>query len=105
MPETFYSSVGKFYNEYITTTSKKLKLIDSYLLYILLTGIIQFVYFCLVGSFPFNSFLSGFISCVASFVLAGMYPFRLRNIYIYLYYINYILIFIINQELIKLNPR
>jgi len=36
----------------------------------LLTGIIQFVYCCIVGTFPFNSFLSGFISSVASFVLA-----------------------------------
>ena len=32
--------------------------------YILITGVIQFVYCCLVGTFPFNSFLSGFISCV-----------------------------------------
>ncbi len=30
---------------------------------------LQFVYCCLVGTFPFNAFLSGFISCVASFVL------------------------------------
>uniref|UniRef100_A0A1I7Y621 Dolichyl-diphosphooligosaccharide--protein glycosyltransferase subunit DAD1 n=1 Tax=Steinernema glaseri TaxID=37863 RepID=A0A1I7Y621_9BILA len=39
--------------------------------YILLTGIFQFVYCLLVGTFPFNSFLSGFISTVASFVLAS----------------------------------
>ena len=30
---------------------------------------LQFVYCCLVGTFPFNAFLSGFISCVGSFVL------------------------------------
>ncbi|KAH9367996.1 hypothetical protein HPB48_010101 [Haemaphysalis longicornis] len=30
---------------------------------------LQFVYCCIVGTFPFNSFLSGFITCVASFVL------------------------------------
>ncbi|XP_014247158.1 dolichyl-diphosphooligosaccharide--protein glycosyltransferase subunit DAD1 [Cimex lectularius] len=62
--------VKKFYNEYSTNTSKKLKIIDAYLLYVLLTGIVEFVYCCLVGTFPFNSFLSGFISCVSSFVLA-----------------------------------
>nr|CAG4638871.1 EOG090X0KAT [Cyclestheria hislopi] len=61
--------VLKFYEDYMATTSKKLKLIDAYLLYILLTGIVQFVYCCFVGTFPFNSFLSGFISCVGSFVL------------------------------------
>jgi oligosaccharyltransferase complex subunit epsilon len=34
-----------------------------------LTGVIQFVYCALVGTFPFNAFLSGFISAVGSFVL------------------------------------
>lgn len=61
----------KFYDEYTQTTPKKLKIVDAYLFYIMLTGIIQFVYCCLVGTFPFNSFLSGFISCVGSFVLGG----------------------------------
>ncbi len=51
----------------------KLKLIDAYLLYILLTGIVQFAYCVIVGTFPFNAFLSGFISAVGSFVLAGWY--------------------------------
>nr|XP_023018181.1 dolichyl-diphosphooligosaccharide--protein glycosyltransferase subunit DAD1 [Leptinotarsa decemlineata] len=63
--------ISKFYNEYRSKTSKKLKVIDAYLLYILLTGIVQFVYCLLVGTFPFNAFLSGFISCVSCFVLAG----------------------------------
>ncbi|XP_050421924.1 dolichyl-diphosphooligosaccharide--protein glycosyltransferase subunit DAD1 [Adelges cooleyi] len=61
--------VSKFYDDYVKTTSKKLKIIDAYLLYIMLTGIVQFSYCCLVGTFPFNSFLSGFISSVSSFVL------------------------------------
>jgi oligosaccharyltransferase complex subunit epsilon len=61
--------LSRFHNEYSINTSKRLKLIDAYLLYILLTGVVQFVYCCLVGTFPFNSFLSGFISTVASFIL------------------------------------
>nr|CAG4642220.1 EOG090X0KAT [Eurycercus lamellatus] len=61
----------KFYEDYAKSTPTKLKLVDAYLLYILLTGVIQFLYCCLVGTFPFNSFLSGFISCVGSFVLAA----------------------------------
>ena len=61
----------KLNEEYQTTTPKKLKLIDAYLVYVLLTGIVQFVYCLLVGTFPFNSFLSGFISTVGSFILAG----------------------------------
>ena len=63
----------KFYDEYTSRTPQKLKIIDAYLTYILLTGIVQFVYCALVGTFPFNSFLSGFISSVGSFILAGMF--------------------------------
>lgn len=63
--------INKFYDDYVNNTSKKLKLVDAYLLYIVLTGVIQFVYCCLVGTFPFNSFLSGFISTVSCFVLGG----------------------------------
>ncbi|CAH1269665.1 PREDICTED: dolichyl-diphosphooligosaccharide--protein glycosyltransferase subunit DAD1-like [Branchiostoma belcheri] len=65
-----FTVVSKFYDEYVTTTPQRLKIIDAYLAYIMLTGIFQFGYCLLVGTFPFNSFLSGFISCVASFVLA-----------------------------------
>merc|ERR1712157_711324 len=59
----------KFHADYQVKTDQKLKIIDMYLGYILITGVIQFLYCCLVGTFPFNSFLSGFISCVTSFVL------------------------------------
>nr|ABY21317.1 defender against apoptotic cell death [Mayetiola destructor] len=61
--------VNKFYDEYVNNTPKKLKLIDAYLFYVVLTGVTQFVYCCLVGTFPFNSFLSGFISTISCFVL------------------------------------
>lgn len=47
-------------------------MIDAYLVYIFFTGVIQFVYCVVVGRFPFNSFLAGFLSCVGSFVLTGM---------------------------------
>ncbi|KAH9502415.1 Dolichyl-diphosphooligosaccharide-protein glycosyltransferase subunit dad1 [Bulinus truncatus] len=61
------------------STPKKLKIIDAYLVYVLLTGIVQFAYCCLVGTFPFNSFLSGFISTVGSFILAGNDKFHWIN--------------------------
>ena len=66
---TLAGVVTKFYDEYSSSTPKKLKIIDAYLTYIFFTGVVQFVYCCLVGTFPFNAFLSGFISSVASFVL------------------------------------
>ncbi|XP_057291177.1 dolichyl-diphosphooligosaccharide--protein glycosyltransferase subunit DAD1-like [Hydractinia symbiolongicarpus] len=59
----------KLYDEYNDKTPQKLKIVDAFLLYVMLTGIFQFLYCCLVGTFPFNSFLSGFISCVGTFVL------------------------------------
>nr|CAG4636690.1 EOG090X0KAT [Eubosmina coregoni]SVE70200.1 EOG090X0KAT [Eubosmina coregoni] len=71
MAASISTVVVKFYEDYAKSTSTKLKLVDAYLLYILLTGVVQFLYCCLVGTFPFNSFLSGFISCVGSFVLAA----------------------------------
>ena len=74
----------KFHDEYHQTTPKKLKIVDAYLFYIMLTGIIQFVYCCLVGTFPFNSFLSGFISCVGSFVLGGKVEYRSLIVFIFL---------------------
>lgn len=66
-----FDALRKLYTDYQRTTPKKLKIVDAYMLYILLTGVFQFVYCVLVGTFPFNAFLAGFISTVASFVLAG----------------------------------
>ncbi|KAL5961026.1 Dolichyl-diphosphooligosaccharide--protein glycosyltransferase subunit DAD1 [Taenia solium] len=57
-------------HEYKQTTPLRLRLIDIYLFYVFITGVIQFLYCCLVGTFPFNAFLAGFISTVASFILA-----------------------------------
>jgi len=56
---------------YSERTSTRLKLVDAFLLFVLVTGIVQFIYCVLVGTFPYNSFLSGFISTVGTFVLAG----------------------------------
>ncbi|CAB4069795.1 OST2 [Lepeophtheirus salmonis] len=61
--------VKKFLNEYSSGTPKNLKIVDGYLTYVFFTGVLQFLYCCLVGTFPFNAFLSGFISCVGSFIL------------------------------------
>ena len=71
MSASVLSVISRFLEEYLSATPQRLKLLDAYLLYILLTGALQFGYCLLVGTFPFNSFLSGFISCVGSFILAG----------------------------------
>ncbi|KAM0948934.1 putative dolichyl-diphosphooligosaccharide--protein glycotransferase [Dioscorea sansibarensis] len=52
------------------STPTNLKIIDLYVVFAVLTAIIQVVYMGMVGSFPFNSFLSGVLSCVGTAVLA-----------------------------------
>lgn len=69
--ETLPAVLKDLWDGYRDGTSQRLKLIDAYLAYVLLTGVIQFGYCCIVGTFPFNSFLSGFISTVGCFVLGG----------------------------------
>ncbi|CAI5729726.1 unnamed protein product [Hyaloperonospora brassicae] len=64
------SIVSDFCATYDKTTPKKLKLIDGFLAYVLATGVLQFLYCVLVGTFPFNSFLAGFVCTVGVFVLA-----------------------------------
>ncbi|KAF9431265.1 Dolichyl-diphosphooligosaccharide-protein glycosyltransferase subunit dad1 [Podila epigama] len=69
--EDIKSATNSLISSYFKGTPKSLKLIDGYMVYILLTGIIQFVYVILAGTFPNNAFLAGFISTVASFILAA----------------------------------
>ncbi|NXX97767.1 DAD1 glycosyltransferase, partial [Centropus bengalensis] len=69
------SVVRRFLAEYGSGTPSRLKVLDAYLLYVLLTGALQFGYCLGVGTFPFNSFLSGFISATAyhhSFLLCSL---------------------------------
>ncbi|RAL39325.1 hypothetical protein DM860_002858 [Cuscuta australis] len=51
-------------------TPTNLKIIDLYVMFALFTALIQVVYMAIVGSFPFNSFLSGVLSCIGTAVLA-----------------------------------
>uniref|UniRef100_A0A2P2KTR7 Dolichyl-diphosphooligosaccharide--protein glycosyltransferase subunit DAD1 n=1 Tax=Rhizophora mucronata TaxID=61149 RepID=A0A2P2KTR7_RHIMU len=51
-------------------TPTNLKIIDLYVGFAIFTALIQVAYMAIVGSFPFNSFLSGVLSCVGTAVLA-----------------------------------
>ena len=70
------NTISKLITSYSTTTSTIIKLIDSYLLFVLLTGIFQFIYVILASTFPFNAFLSGFTACVGTFVFSGNFFVR-----------------------------
>jgi len=61
-------SLWKAYNE---NTSNRLKFIDSFLFFLMLSGIVQFAYCILVSNFPYNAFLAGFASTVGQFVLTA----------------------------------
>lgn len=68
-PTGFAETFGAVWAAYNTKTPKRIKSIDAYLFYVLVTGIVQLAYMLLVGSFPYNSFLASFLSCVGVFVL------------------------------------
>ncbi|KAD4178481.1 hypothetical protein E3N88_27072 [Mikania micrantha] len=55
-----------------SATPTNLKIIDLYVVFAVFTALIQVYvgYMAIVGSFPFNSFLSGVLSCVGTAVLA-----------------------------------
>ncbi|KAH8550331.1 DAD/Ost2 [Umbelopsis sp. PMI_123] len=64
-------AIKRLANSYQQNTSISLKFIDIYLVFIMGSGILQFLYMLAVGTFPYNAFLAGFISTVGSFVLAA----------------------------------
>ncbi|CAN6305386.1 unnamed protein product, partial [Urochloa humidicola] len=57
------------------STPTNLKIIDLYVICAVAAALIQVAYMGLVGSFPFNSFLSGVLSCIGTAVLAAVFYF------------------------------
>lgn len=56
---TISPAIQSLWNSYNADTSPRLKLIDAFLVFIMLSGISQFLYCILVTNFPFNAFLAG----------------------------------------------
>ncbi|KAJ3925063.1 MAG: DAD/Ost2 [Lentinula lateritia] len=65
------SSLSALLSAYTTQTTPRLKFIDAFLVFLLSSGVLQFVYCVLVTNFPFNAFLAGFSSTVGQFVLTA----------------------------------
>ena len=60
-----------FWEGYVQTTPKKIKIIDAFcFVCFLLTGI-QILYCIIVGNFPMNSFLSGVFTSLGSLIITG----------------------------------
>lgn len=64
-----FLAIDRSYNEYLKNLTPRKKLIDVFLVFLFALGVLQFVYVLVIGNFPFNAFLGGFISCVGQFVL------------------------------------
>ncbi|KAF2155743.1 defender against death DAD protein [Myriangium duriaei CBS 260.36] len=57
------------YDRYVRTTPQRTKLVDAFLAFLVVVGVLQFVYCVIGGNYPFNAFLSGFSATVGQFVL------------------------------------
>ncbi|KAI0890417.1 DAD family-domain-containing protein [Annulohypoxylon maeteangense] len=56
---------------YKANTPQRTKLIDVFMGFLVVVGILQFAYCVLAGNYPFNAFLSGFSATVGQFVLTA----------------------------------
>ncbi|CEQ39562.1 SPOSA6832_01085, partial [Sporobolomyces salmonicolor] len=56
----FAGSVEALWKGYNQQTPSRLKLIDGFMLFLMLTGVAQFLYCLLITNYPFNAFLGGF---------------------------------------------
>ncbi|KAN0097789.1 defender against death DAD protein [Tylopilus felleus] len=63
--------VSVLWKSYLNKTPDRLKFIDAFLTFLVLSGVFQFIYCVLVTNFPFNAFLAGFASAVGQFVLTA----------------------------------
>ena len=66
--KTVYDKVKSDYVKSVNE-NRRLMMIDALLVYAVLTGAAQMLFCVLVGTFPFNSFLSGFLCHVGLFAL------------------------------------
>ncbi|KAG5463558.1 MAG: DAD family-domain-containing protein [Olpidium bornovanus] len=66
-PPSVQALIRKLRAAYDSDTPAKLKALDAYMAFVMFTGVLQFVYCTLVGSYPFNAFLGGFAEPQASF--------------------------------------
>jgi oligosaccharyltransferase complex subunit epsilon len=68
-PSSAVQTLWKAYND---STSDRLKFIDAFLVFLMLSGIVQFAYCVLVTTFPYNAFLSGCVALNSAFETANL---------------------------------
>jgi oligosaccharyltransferase complex subunit epsilon len=65
-PEKARSPVESLWKAYSEETPDRLKFVDSFLLFLMLSGIVQFLYCILVINYPFNAFLAGCVLALSA---------------------------------------
>ncbi|CCD25581.1 dolichyl-diphosphooligosaccharide-protein glycotransferase NDAI_0F02630 [Naumovozyma dairenensis CBS 421] len=76
--EAYTTSMKSYWDQ--IASNNKLKLIDLFCAFLVVVGIIQFAFVCLIrDNYPFNAFLAGFIICVGQFVLLISLRLQLLN--------------------------
>ncbi|GAA96666.1 uncharacterized protein L969DRAFT_97022 [Mixia osmundae IAM 14324] len=63
------NALDELITSYFDATPPRLQLIDAFLVFLMLSGIGQFLYCLLLVRYPFNAFLAGFSSTIGQFVL------------------------------------
>ncbi|KAK0731573.1 DAD family-domain-containing protein [Lasiosphaeris hirsuta] len=66
--DQLFNNLVSYYQD---STPQRTKLIDAFLAFLAVVGVLQFVYCVLAGNYPFNAFLSGFSATVGQFVLTA----------------------------------
>lgn len=59
-PSVASGALHTLWKAYNDQTPDRLKFIDAFLVFIMLSGVVQFLYCVLVTNFPFNAFLAGY---------------------------------------------
>ncbi|UZJ51311.1 hypothetical protein CBS101457_000631 [Exobasidium rhododendri] len=65
------NAIKTLVNSYQDNTPARLKLVDAFCTFLMISGVLQFVYCFAITNFPFNSFIAGFAATVGQFVLAA----------------------------------
>ncbi|KAF2084020.1 defender against death DAD protein, partial [Saccharata proteae CBS 121410] len=63
--------LGGIWDGYVRRTEQRVKVLDAFMAFLAVVGVLQFVYCVLGGNYPFNAFLSGFSATVGQFVLTA----------------------------------
>ncbi|KAK0729202.1 DAD family-domain-containing protein [Apiosordaria backusii] len=69
--QTWDKVVSNLTSHYQKSTPQRTKLLDAFMAFLVVVGVLQFVYCVLAGNYPFNAFLSGFGATVGQFVLTA----------------------------------